>query len=545
VRALRSDALDEPTRVQERPSATAHGRAAFVRLPLDVRRAFDVIAVVALAISAYVARRGTLPGDGLWFDDSWVAAGAIHGTPFALLSHGSGTPGYTAILMAVHDLGGGLRELGIPSLVAGIAGPALLYVALRSLGFERAIAAVVSAPLVIAHVHVLYSGRVKGYTFDALWVLLLVIALPRLARRTWRWPHALAWFLAAVIIGTFSAYTMVTVAVAGIVLVLNARSDRLVRLAAVAAQGFVQALYFAASSSRADFSGIEEALDRRFDAHLEFSWNPIMLAQESLAHLRRVAEVFPGGSSAWLTIFGLTAIGGLAWAAVKGNRTTRVAGQLLLFLVLLAYLGGFAHRFPFGPSNDVTLSAGGRHTLWLVPAMAFGLAVVAHQMRRLMSRYGSFRFAFDAAAVAAAVAIVLVGYTPAQPAPFQGSETAAKFIDRSLRPDDVVIITTSSTYAYANSTQVPVRLVATPDYQIGFVPEYEDPRVHVAGAWTSEPDAPEDVRRWVGNARRVFVMAGGALGAGGLEPIAGILRPLGFTMTPRAFGWNVVQVWER
>ena len=105
MRALRSDALDEPTRVQERPSATAHGRAAFVRLPLDVRRAFDVFAVVALAISAYVARRGTLPGDGLWFDDSWVAAGAIHGTPFALLSHGSGTPGYTAILMAVHDLG--------------------------------------------------------------------------------------------------------------------------------------------------------------------------------------------------------------------------------------------------------------------------------------------------------------------------------------------------------------------------------------------------------------------------------------------------------
>jgi hypothetical protein len=420
----------------------------------------------------------------------------------------------------------------------------LLYVALRSLGFERSIAALVSAPLVISRVHVLYSGRVKGYTFDTLSVLVLVIMLPRLARRRWRWPLALAWFVAAIIIGTFSTYTMVAVAVAGVVLVLNARDDRLLRVAAVAAQGLVQALYLASASSRADFNGIEDVLGSEYDAHVDFSWNPITLAQESLTHLRRVAQVFPGGSSARLTIFILAAVAGLLWVALRGNRLTRVAGQFLLIMVLVAYVGALAHRFPFGPKSDHPVPAGGRHTLWLVPAVAFGLAVVAQHIRRLASRSDPLRFAFDAAAVLSAVLIVLVAYTPAPPAPYQGSESAAKFIDRSLRPDDVLIVTGTSTYSHADSTRIPVRLVATPDHQIAFAPVYEDPRVHVIGTWTSESDSPEDIRRWVGNARRVFVVSSGALGRPGLEYAADILRPLGFTMEQHSFTWSFVQVWR-
>jgi hypothetical protein len=55
--------------------------------------AFDVVAVLALGVLAWFARWGSLPSDGLWFDDSWVAAGATLGNPGNLLTVGSGHRG--------------------------------------------------------------------------------------------------------------------------------------------------------------------------------------------------------------------------------------------------------------------------------------------------------------------------------------------------------------------------------------------------------------------------------------------------------------------
>jgi hypothetical protein len=291
-----------------------------VRLTVGVRRTFDLVAIVTLVVVSYGARRGSLPFDGLWFDDSWVAAGAIHGRLTAIMTDGSGTPGFTGLLMIVHRLGGGqLRDLGIPSLIAGVVAPALLFVALRRIGYERSIAAIVSAALVIARVHILYSGRVKGYTFDTVWVLLLVIVLPSLAQRTWRWPLAVTWTVCAVLIGTFSAYTMVAVTGAAVVLVLHPTSDRIIRVGAVGVQAIAQLAYLDIARKKVDLAGLEKVLQVRFDAHMNFSWNPISLARESLTHLRRVAQVFPGGSGGWLTLFGLLAIAGLIAAATKGG----------------------------------------------------------------------------------------------------------------------------------------------------------------------------------------------------------------------------------
>jgi hypothetical protein len=529
---------DDPDALASRPAAPA-------RVPRDLRRAFDVVAIVLLGLGAYVARRGTMPTDGLWFDDSWVAAGAIHGSPTALLSHGSGTPGFTAILMAVHRLGGSLHDLGIPSLVAGVAAPPLLYLALRSWGFERAIAALLSAALVVSRVHVLYSGRVKGYTFDVIWVLLLAIALPRLARRTWRWPIAVGWLVAAIVIGTFSAYLIVAVAVAGVVLVLNPRDDRWVRVAAVGAQAVVQLGYFAVSTRKADFDAIEKVLGTAFDAHVDFTWNPVRFADESLTHLRRVAQVYPGGSSVWLTILGIVAVVGLVVAVVKGNRTTRVVGEFFLLSVLAAYVGSVLHKFPFGPTTGQQLSAGGRYGLWLLPAVAFGLAVVAQRLRRLVSQSDVMRFGFDAAAVVTAVAIVFVAYTPALPAPFQGSETASRYLDDALRPGDALIVTVTSTFAYADSTRSPVKLVATPKHQVGFAPVYENPQIHVVGEWAAEPSTSADIERWVRDARRVYVLGAGPRRQFGLADVSKVLTAMGFRANEINFQWNVVQIWER
>lgn len=64
--------LDE--RVQHAPPRTSALGGHRGRLVLDLGIA------VALAVVACLYRRGGLPEDGLWFDDSWVAAGAIEGS---------------------------------------------------------------------------------------------------------------------------------------------------------------------------------------------------------------------------------------------------------------------------------------------------------------------------------------------------------------------------------------------------------------------------------------------------------------------------------
>lgn len=517
-----------------------------VRVPAGLRRAFDLIVVAALGLASFVARRGSLPFDGLWFDDSWVAAGAIHGRVTALMTDGSPHPGFTALLMAVHRLGGGqLRDLGVPSLVAGVAAPMLLYVALRSVAYERSIAAIVSAALAVAPIHILYSGRVKGYTLDTVWVLLLAIAVPRLAGRTWRWPLAVTWAVCAVAVGTFSGYTLVATAGAAVVLVLHPAGDRILRLGAVGAQAVAQLLYFTVAQTKTDLAQIERTMEVNFDGHMTRYWNPIDFTRESMKHLRRVAEVFPGGSGGWLTLFGLLAIAGLVAAATRGRRRSEnIAARYLLLLVAMAFVGALLDRFPFGPTN-IGLSAGGRHTLWLVPAMAFGLAAVAHRVRLLAVRFDALPLGLDALAVATAVAIVVTLYQPAQPAPAQGSESATRYVEASIRRGDVVLIHSSSAFSFAASATAPLTLVPTPNHMVGFAPVYRDPRIHVIGPWAAKPGTPTEIRSWVHDTDRVFVQASYPLVDPGLLFVAEVLEPQGFTMEPHNFGWSVVQVWRR
>jgi hypothetical protein len=522
-----------------------------IRLPTEFGLAFDVITVAVLAVVAFVARWGSLPTNGLWFDDSWVAAGAILGSPRELLSVGSGHPGFTAILMAVVRLGGGdLASLGWPSLVFGVLAPPALYLGLRSFGYERAVSAIVSAALVVAPIPILYSGRVKGYTLDTLVVLLVAVAIPFLARLTWRWPMAAAWAVAAIAIGTFSGYTLLATAGAGVILVLHPSADRPVRIAAVSIQAVVQGAYLIVEQSKSDLAGIEDVMETVYDGHMSFSWNPLAFGPEVLEHLRRLAEVFPGSpgdDSLWLALLAVLSMAGLVIAAVDGRRRSEtLAARYLLLLVVVAAAGSLVDRFPFGPSNEVAVSAGGRHTLWMVPALALGLAALAQRARRLVARRDPLRLGFDALVVIAAIAIVVVAYEPAQEAPFPGSESAARFIDASIGPDDVVIVTGSSTFSFAISTTTPVRVRATPDHQVGFAPVYLDRRIKNVGGWAVAPGSPEEIQSWAADADRVFVLASGPLGAGGRDQAGDVLEHQGFALLEsRAFVWTVVDIYRR
>jgi hypothetical protein len=519
------------------------------RLAVDVHLALDVIILAVLGGVAWAARSGSLPSDGLWFDDSWVAAGAVLGSPRELLVVGSSHPGFTAILMAIDRLAGGdLTYLGVPSLVFGVVAPVALYLGLRWLGYARAISGVVSAALVVAPIPILYSGRVKGYTLDMLVVLLIAMAIPWLARRTWHWPLAAAWIVAAVGVGTFSGYALVASAGAGLILVLHPAGDRAMRITAVGIQAVIQGVYFVVLQSKSDQASIEKVMEVAFDGHMTFSWNPLTFGRELLTHLRRLAEVFPGSpgsNSWWLALLALLAMTGLVIAAAKGRRPETLTARYLLLLVVVAAGGSLVDRFPFGPSNEVPFSAGGRHTLWLVPALAFGFAALAHRARGWAARRDPLRLGFDALAVAAAIAIVALGYGPAPEAPFPGSESGARFVDGSIRSGDVVIVTGSSTFSYAISTTTPVGVEETPDHEVGFAPVYLDPRIKNVGGWAVAPGSPAEMLAWTADAGRVFVLSDGPLGGPGREQARAVLEPAGFTLLEaRAFGWSVVDIYR-
>jgi hypothetical protein len=524
-----------------------------IRRSAGSRLAFDVVALIVLGGVAWFSRWGSLPSDGLWFDDSWVAAGAMLGNPGSLLVVGSGHPGFTAILMAVDRLGGGeLAYLGVPSLLFGTLGPPALYLGLRSFGYERAISAIISAALVVAPIPIVYSGRVKGYTLDTLVVLLIAVAIPILARRTWRPPMAVAWTVVAIGVGTFSGYTLLATVGAGVILALHPSGDRVVRIVAVSVQVVVQGAYFVVAQSKTDLAGVEGVIGAVYDGHMDFSWNPLTFGRELLAHLRRLAEVFPlspGDNRWWLALLAVLAMVGLVIAAVKGRRSETVAARYLLLLVVLAAAGSLVDRFPFGPSNGTgewLFSVGGRYALWMVPALAFGLAAVAHRTRSWAARREPVRLALDGVVVLAAVAIIVTGYEPAPEAPFPGSDSATRFVDASLGPDDVAIVTDSGTFAFAISTTTPVDVQATPDHQVGFAPVYLDPRVKNLGGWAASLGSPAEIRSWTADADRVFVMTSGPLGFQAYENVRVVLEGAGFTLSEaKPFGWAAVGIFLR
>lgn len=514
-------------------------------VPTIVRRGFDVVVVVGLAVYGYVLRRDGLPSTGVWFDDSWVAAGAIHGDLTSLMMTGTGHPTFTALLMAWNQVGGGsLRSLAYPALVAGVAAPPALYLALRHLGFQRSIGLLLAAALVVADVHVQYSGRVKGYTFDTLVVIGLAVAVASLARLTWRWWTGVAWVAGAWLIGGLSGYLLVATAVAIFILVLHPAGDRRIRAVALAVQAAGQLAFFVVAQRSANLAEIEVVNEQYYDTHMDLHLNPIEFWNESIEHLRRVADIFPGGSGPWLSVVILVSLAGLVVGAWSRRPGEALPSQFFLLMVVGAFVGSLLHRFPFGPTNENLLSSGGRHALWLVPGTAFGLAVVLQRLRALVPRR-ALRLGFDAVLVAVAVVVLVQGNVPATAYPFAGSEEAVRFIESEIGPDDVVFVASINAFKHMVSTELPVSMIPTPDRMVGFIPSFDDPRFHTIEIPTGLGATPEEIGAAVKGADRVFVEGQAFFSQPTFNALATRLTAAGFEMTEHRFGAEVVQVWER
>ncbi len=511
----------------------------------------DVLLAALLLVTAFIARRGGLPGDGLWFDDAWVAAGVLRGSFSQVFTVGSGQPGYTGALMAWSWLtSGGSQSLAFPTLIAGTLGPPALYVLLRRLGYARSISVLLGAVLVVGTVHVVYSGRVKTYVFDPLIVIGLVVAVSLLARVRWRWPTAVAWVVGAILVSSFSGFVFVATAVAGVILLVHAQSDRLVRVSAVAVQAVGQLLLFAAMQQTAgrQLAELEANQETLYDAHVTFSWNPLRFGADALEHYRRLAIVFPGGPEALLTACALVALAGLLVAAFTKRQS--VAARYLLLILFVAFVGGVAGRFPFGPKSPDDVSTlftrGERATLWLLPGIAVGLAMALQLLRgRTVSR-PPLRLGFDIVACVLAVTVVATALHHSRGYPFPGSKSAAEFVESEIRQNDAVLLSPISVFSYAVESKSAVSIVGRPETVNSFIPSFADPRVHPTGLISDARGTPGQIRSWVDGADRVFfydILPG--FGQRQVDAIEDALRAAGFQrVRVERFGAPQVVVWK-
>ena len=481
---------------------------------------------------------------------AWVATGAVHGRVTELFTVGSGHPGYTGILMAIsRTTNANSSMLAWPAMAAGILGPPSLYVALRQFGQARSIAMLAGATFVASDAAILYSTRVKTYAIDALIVLAVVFLLPTITARSWTFAAAIAWVVFAVCVSLFSGFALIAAAFASFLLAVHARADdRRMRLAALGATGVLLFIIYTWERHSSDLASIERSQEPLYDGHLSFSWNPIELSGDLLRHFRRLINTYPGGSHWIQTAVVLAVIAGLLSAALRQpERPRALRAQYLSGLLLLAIIGAYAHRFPFGAGTRAVHSFGDRSSLWLLPVVAVGLAEFLQLLRTAAGRAPGVRVVFDVMIFGAAVAVLLsMVHERAAPYKLSGAKTATRQIEAELRPDDVVLLPGPSTMTFAVETSTGVKLVATPERTIGYVPEFLDDRIIAIGRASRIPAKPEAIRSAVGDANRVVLFIGIPFFGPDTPAISNALAADGFARTEtRQVGDTLIEIWER
>jgi hypothetical protein len=258
--------------------------------------------------------------------------------------------------------------------------------------------------------------------------------------------------------------------------------------------------------------------------------------------------VFPGGNPSLSLV---AAIAGLAIAAWRGPLV--VPARFFALMLLIAVVGSVRHQVPLGPPIAL-----GRVSLWLVPAMAFGVGTVLEFGRRIVARSSALRWGFDAIAIAAAV-LVLLSATGVKHVYPNSARLATRQVMTELGPHDVVLITQTTTFSFALYANTPVSLQATPRRAIGFVPAFTDRRLPdaqflaVSPGW-GDPVNPSDVlphqkefASFVKDADRVFVVDADNVFSGKyVFPIAVGLKLRGFEpVSTTKVGSAHVSIWRR
>jgi len=326
-------------------------------------------------------------------------------------------------------------------------------------------------------------------------VLLISLVVSPLAPRRWGLRTAVAWFALASVLAAFSSMILLATGVAGLVLLVYGREDRMLRLAAVGGQALVSGILFFAISRTYNARKVAGFFGGQ-GGFVDLDADPVQSARVVGSHLMNVADVFTGGPKPWLAACVLITGAGLLSAAWKGPR--RVAARFFMLLVGAAFVGSVAHRVPFGTPAGYL----GRVTLWLVPAVALGLAVAMENLRDTAAGRVRGGRILDVLILAGAGALLLTSVGERHPYPPAGAESATRKVMADLGPRNVVWVTRPTTYSFALAAGLPVGLQPSPDRSIGFLPRFEDRRIQL----TDFGEPAEKLAQTVEGADRVIVI---------------------------------------
>ena len=429
-------------------------------------RAGPLGAALFLAGLSLVLRAPGLSSHGLYRDDAWPALAARTDIGRAVRL-GVTVPGYELFLRLWLGLGHSTMWAQAPALVASVTGVVAVFVAARWLGCRTAAALVAGGILALSPVSVLYATRVKQYSFDALFtivILVLAVAVIKSPGSRSRWTLLVGASMAATL---FSASVFpVTVSSLLVCTWFARRATRHLRPAVVAL-----AFYGAFTTLYA------VVVLRSVPDPLRDSWRANYIDHTGVRALV---------SSTWHVLDEFTAglfyrhgpLGPLVLVAlaVAVCRWRRDIAALLIGPVLLALALALGGRVPFG---------GGRTDEYLYPCVALAAAVVAEHVLRWPSLS---RTAPSALALAVAVALAAFALTRglqhARANPYPAVDMAALIsaVDLARQPGDAVIVGPLSRHPFAWSQASAPRLVFSRQYATGFTIASDDPDVLVLPA---------------------------------------------------------------
>jgi hypothetical protein len=331
--------------------------------------------------------------------------------------------------------------------------------------------------------------------------------LPRLVRRRWDWQTMTLWVGIAVVVGTFSAFTLVAVAAAAVILALHPNGDRLRRWGALGVQALIHAGYLALVQSSFDSAQVAADWERVYDGYIEVTADPGSMVRQLGAHLARVGDAVASGGKAVTLGIVLVALVGLGWEAWRGARA--LVARFLLLLLAIAFVGSLLRQMPFGPAVGNPVFPGTRATLWLLPSLALGLAFALELAHRVLSRTLpsavlplSIGFLFIAGVVLARNVDDAPRYLDT------GARSAQRWVEERRNDQDLVVALPTATWSYAAEPGVDVRIRSAPDTLTGFSPQLSDPRVWEYVGPSAGEVSVEQLARRLGGARQVFVLHG-------------------------------------
>ena len=497
----------------------------------------DWLLAIALVVSAIVIRVGALPDSGLFHDDAWAAASVSMASASEWLRTSVDHPLFNALLWPLHSVAADRPTVLVyPVFVAGALAPAAIFVFLRSLSYPRSVSCALAAMVVAAPTAIAFSAHVKTYVIDAILIAGIAAVLPHLARVRWTARIAVVWVLAALLVGTFSIFVLITTAIAGVVLVFHAHDDRRTRVLAVAAQAVAQLIYVSAIT-RTYSDAVLDRFWRAQGGYIEATANPFALAADVYDHYRGVVEVFPGGGSGAATIVSLVALAGLIIASVRRGA---VAARLLLLLLLLAAAASIFKLVPFGVTGSSYL---GRLSLWLLPAIAVGIAEVLRVGWQATAGVPRLRLAVNCVLYGFAVVVVASAFGNAPRYPVSGSRSAVEFIDSAAGENDLILLMPRSAFAFGIETDRDVDLRTDASSGFGSRLVFDDQVVQ-----DENMDPPADLSEQLAATDRAFVFTGvkNQFALERAQRAAATLRAEGFVPADeRAFQDTTVTIWER